>query len=812
MLRSISEPLRQYWPHFLVVFFFSLRLVVEVFPVSERTTGPPRNRPLFLELTASAEQRERVQMYFLPHGAGARGEYTEMNSVQLALEAGESRQYWFPLPSPNIRGLRLKIPGAVHVSHARIIDGNSRETRAEMSMSKGQSEGIYQLTPQDAPINVAAVLWVKPITISLAIALSLVAAGARWVRKWDPTRVFLGALVSFFLIASACKWNGSSSDFLTYTGLPEVGSVKPLLGYGKGIRADEFNVHTPLILHQLNARDPLALESIAGPSSTILIANAPARHWSMLFRPQFWAFFLLPRDYAFAVYWQWKMLLLLGGTFAAFRLLVGSPTLAIFGSLWYFISAYTQWAYSWPSLLPESIGLACLIFVAAVKLIEAGGMRETVLYGFVFVLLCVDFGLCAYPPFQIPLAYASIGMFAAWMAAGGRWLDWPKAGRISVALAAVALIMGGFYWDIRDVVQIVRQTLYPGNRSFAGGGVPWAVLASGFADPLKFENDVPRTFLNICEGSGYLWFGPLTVLFRRPTKSGVVLLGLFAFLLAWMVLPIPAAFGKPFLLDMVQGVRVTPSLGLVNIALVLLFLRESRVPQWTPAGIALLITGCTAGLAVLLLLMDASLDGFFGMRGLLACALLGGVTMAAMAAGLRRVFAILVLAPLIWANLLINPLTRGLPAYEQSQLARYIREHPPEPGRWLIFTDDWAVPQYFGALGIEVFNSFQYVPYLDDWRLFDPDRKMDGLYNGSGYTAAGALPPGSPVRMEPGLPHTTQTLLRKFLVDPGDSRLRQIGVRYFAHQGPPPEGAFPPEKFEQLTAEPLQGFTIYRAK
>jgi hypothetical protein len=532
----------------------------------------------------------------------------------------------------------------------------------------------------------------------------------------------------------------------------------------------------------------------------------------MLFRPQFWAFFLLPRDYAFAMYWQWKMLLLLGGTFAAFRLLTGSGTLAIFGSLWFFISAYTQWAYSWPSLLPESIGLACLIFVAAANLVEAGTMRRAVLWGSAFVLVCVDFALCAYPPFQIPLAYASIGMFAAWMTARGRWPQWPEAGRVLTALAAVAAIMVGFYWEIREVVQIVKQTVYPGNRTFAGGGVPWTVLASGFADLLKSESDVPRTFLNICEGSGYLWFGPLTVLFRRPAKAAAVLLGFFALLLAWMVLPIPAAFGKPLLLDMVQGVRVTPALGLVNIALTLLFLRESRMRQWTHAGIALLVTGCVAGLAALLLLMDASLDGFFGMPGLLACAGLGGLTMAAMAAGFRRVFAVLVLTPLIWANLLVNPLTRGLPAYERSPLARYFREHPPEAGRWLVFSNDWAVPDCFGSLGLDVFNFFQYVPYVDEWRLFDPDRKLGVFYNGSGYTLAAALPAGSPARIEAGAAVPISTLVRRLSVDPGDPRLRQMRVRYFAHQGPPPEGAFPPEKFEQLTPEPLQGFTIYRAK
>lgn len=814
MWQSAAELSGRYWPQFLVLFVFCLRLFTEALGSRLPNLPAAPDRPLIVEVIASADQRQRVQLYFLPDGAKA-GEYTEANSVLLEVDAGEPRPYWFPLPSPNVRGLRLKSPEPVHLHSARVVDGTSRETRLALPLSKSPTGGIHQLTPPDSPILPAGlalppggVRWTISIALALSLSLLLVAAGARWLGRWDPGRFYLTAIVAFFVIASACRWNGSSSDYLAYTGLPE-GSVQPLLGHGKAIRSDEFNQHTPTILYQLNRRDPLALESISGPGPAVLFTDAPARHWSMLFRPQLWGFFVLPRDYAFAVYWQWKMLLLLGGTFAAFRLLAGSAKLAIFGSLWYFISAYTQWAYSWPSMLPEAIGLACLAFVAVVELLEAADACRAILAGVAFVVLSIDFALCTYPPFQIPLVYAAVGMFAAWIVARGRAPEWLEARRVAFALAGIAVILGLFYLEVRQVLAIIAQTVYPGKRSFAGGLVPWTVLASGFVDLLKAEDRVPQEFLNICEGSGYLWFGPLTLLFRRPGKSAAVLLGCFGLLLAWMVLPIPAAVGKPLFLDMVQGTRVTPALGLVNIALALLFLRDSRSGgRWSLTVVA----GCVTGLSILLAVMNTRLGGFFALSGVLACAALGGLALAALANGSRRVFAVLVLTPLIWANLLINPLNRGLPVYEQSSLARYVREHPPEPGRWLIFSDDLAVPQYFGALGLEVLNFFQYVPYLEDWRLFDPDRKLDGFYNGSGYTVAAALPAGSPARMEAAGAFAVPPLARKFLVDPGDPRLRQIRVRYFAHQGPPPEGAFPAEKFEQLTAEPLQGFTIYRAK
>src|SRR5438067_1700659 len=65
----------------------------------------------------------------------------------------------------------------------------------------------------------------------------------------------------------------------------------------------------------------------------------------------------LPPAAAYACYWQIKGLLLLTGTFSLLLLLTRSSLAAALGSLWYFFSAYTQWTYSWPTLLPEIMGL-----------------------------------------------------------------------------------------------------------------------------------------------------------------------------------------------------------------------------------------------------------------------------------------------------------------------------------------------------------------------------------------------------------------------------------------------------------------------
>ncbi len=104
----------------------------------------------------------------------------------------------------------------------------------------------------------------------------------------------------------------------------------------------------------------------------------------------------------FAFYWQSKAALLLAGVFSLLLLLTRSSRIAAFGTLWYVSSAYIQWTYSWASLLPEMIGLFCLVMCSMFYMTVGRRTPLLIAAAVVCAVGAVNFALCAYIPHQIP--------------------------------------------------------------------------------------------------------------------------------------------------------------------------------------------------------------------------------------------------------------------------------------------------------------------------------------------------------------------------------------------------------------------------
>ena len=369
-------------------------------------------------------------------------------------------------------------------------------------------------------------------------------------------------LVLFATMAIAGLHGSSISIYGSNYGY-STGKHQPFLGTPKGTRVDEWNYHTPTILNQILRRDRLAVDSsLFGPDKAALFANVPTCHWSEWFRPQFWVFHYLPLSAAYACYWQTKGLLLLTGTFSLFLLLTRSSTAAALGALWYFVSTYTQWCYSWPSLLPEMVGLFGWVICLGAYLTIGRSRWRLILAALLCTLFAVDFALCAYPPHQFPLVIFGLAISAWWLwtradliISKEAWL--PRTLAVSGCWLSLALVLGLFYLDVQVGFGELASTIYPGRRSVGGGTVTAAQMLSHFMDFWKHERHFPLELGNICEATGYLWLAPMTLLLprhslaaaRRVRSANLFLWLTFLLLAAWMLLPIPAAVGRVFLLD-----------------------------------------------------------------------------------------------------------------------------------------------------------------------------------------------------------------------------------------------------------------------
>ncbi len=409
---------------------------------------------------------------------------------------------------------------------------------------------------------------------------------------------------------------------------------------------------------------------------------------------------------------------MLTGVFSLLLLLSHSSKISAFGALWYTFSPNIQWTYSWPSLLPEMVGLFCIV-ICAVLYMSVG--RQPVLLivaATVCVSAAVNFALCAYIPHQIPLVWLGVVVCVWWVST--RWSDIfardfaiPRLLALVGAWLVVALVMAAFYQDARPALVTMANTLYPGRRSTTSGG--YSVLAL-FSHWFSFwENErripVPQVFLNICESSGFFWLAPVTLFaLRGVTKETAkiraywMLTAFGALLFMWMTLPVPQAIGRALFLDKSSGGRMVHVLGLVNVAVVALslsFWRRRDQPGRSLAQTAVLGAAVFATMGPVLLLTNVALANFLAHRELLIAVIYVTVLVLAVVESRSRVLAACLLLPQIAIFGLVNPIDRDLQVVESSPLFQLVRSRPELLRHgWIVYSERIPIRRSFQPLDV----------------------------------------------------------------------------------------------------------------
>lgn len=573
----------------------------------------------------------------------------------------------------------------------------------------------------------------------------------------------------------------------------------PLLGTPKGTRMDEWNYHTPTILNQILGHDRFAADSsLFGPDKAALFSNVPTRHWSEWFRPQFWVFHCLSPGAAFAWYWQSKGLLLLTGTFSLLLLLTRSSLAAVLGALWYFFSSYTQWCYSWPSLLPEMVGLFGWVICLSAYLTVGQNRWWLTMAALFCTLFAVDFALCVYPPHQFPLVILGLAIAAWWL-----WAHWnlisskharcPRILAVGGCWLSIAGVMGLFYLDVQVGFGELARTVYPGQRSVGGGTLTVAQMLSHFMDFWKSERSFPPDLGNICEATGFLWLAPATLLLpsrsltTRHTRSANLFLWLaFLLLAAWMLLPIPAAVGKLLFLDKVTPHRCLPTLGLINIAIVAMSVGTMRLKQTGPAFIPWRkqLAPCLGTFILLLIAfsyMNWVYHHFFTFLELSTVAAYITFLVFCLRHSWTRLMAAALLLPAAATTALVNPVDRGFDVILKSSLSALIERQPElKNSRWLVFSSWIYLPGFFSACGLDLANGLKIIPAVDDLTRFDPSGKYTSVINQSCYLVTHVRTEMGPSEFE-----SPSVGIVVWKVNPLDPKLKEIGIKYVAFDSPP---------------------------
>ncbi len=571
---------------------------------------------------------------------------------------------------------------------------------------------------------------------------------------WVAKRFLLGVAL-LFLAAVACNLNGSSTTFWRSSGLGDIrvrdARLGLLLGVPKHIRGDEWFVWTPAILSQARQPQPFPVSNPSlGPGVTPLLMSLPARHYTMLFRPQLWGYFCLPFDYAFAWNWNAKVF----GLFAAMFILFWTLTdrrfgLSVFGAVAVQFSGFVQWWFSTPAMLPEMLACWAVGIVAAVSFFTRRSWRWQVLSAGVFVMSTANFCLCCYPAFIVPLLH--LGMAVA---TGYLWQKrlFSKRGSLWLAgaLCLTALVLAPWVRDCLPTLRIEAQTVYPGQRHIYGGHLPLSRFFSGLFTLGMDENTVPPDMANVCEASNFypLWLVPLALgawavarrLVRREGawRGWLADRGIKVALAAYLCLMTLYCFVAlpPWLCDLTLLSRETEGrallgLGVAGIILIVLELAARPSGRAKPTR-ATLWAGLTWTMGVLVFL--AWFQGFY-LDFLTPWRLAGFAVAAAVGVG-AYLFGPRWLLPVVWsvafvAKLaLVNPVCEGMPELLESptmnRLRAIVRAEPT--AQWAVY-DSLPGVELIKTTGAHVVNGARIIPDFSVIDRLDPAHRHLDKYN-----------------------------------------------------------------------------------
>jgi hypothetical protein len=569
-----------------------------------------------------------------------------------------------------------------------------------------------------------------------------------------PSRRFWWTLTAAVVLAGCVyvglRWSPSSYGLvLQALGVADTGVVA---GVPRWERGDELAWQTPLL--QMTIRNGFQRFDRTPPYFEDLrtLYAMPILDWAIVFKPQFWLFFVAPPAIAYSFFHFLLIAMFVVGYTVLFIRLGGRPVDSVLMALLLFFSSYMQYWWNgtanffnpffpWIVLAP----LWAIPFAARLAL-------------FFWLLTC---GLLSYfyPPNAIALGFVAV-LF--WLCIRPDWLEWRKMLALGVtAAAAAALVI--FY--LQDAIEILSHTVYPGHRVAGGGGIEFRRWLTHFLPTSQMHDHVALIVMpNICElstiGSIYVlatlffvpWREVLTQSSREDWRRWILLgVGVVA-TQVWIAVPLPPWVGYPLLWHLVPSGRMVLAAGVLLVTLA--FLVAQRHPlrlSWART----LGFGLTLGLAWVLYkrpagigLAEAFRDWVYIVPVVLAGALVAVGRLTPVRANTWLLGSAAALGAISFAT--FNPIQKTTPIFakHQTPVTADFDQRLQREGRGFLLVP-WGA-SFFAhsglplvALGYPSLAYSTFDPAMDMWRKMFPELPPDRLnqaFNNAGSVLFDTIP------------------------------------------------------------------------
>lgn len=503
-----------------------------------------------------------------------------------------------------------------------------------------------------------------------------------------------------------------------YLGLPP---IEPLLGKSRGIRMDEWMVYTPYV--QIAVANDFGPTNAYSPYHETLrsFQALPLLDWGLAFKPYHWAFFVLPPANAYSFFFMFMAMAFLCGWGLFLRQLRLPPLAAVLIALTLYFSPYVQ---VWWTSNAGAFALAPWVAVAWLR-IDTRVLRILAsAYALAVWLMAI-----AYPPFIVSSLLAMAVLVLAFRR------DALTLPRLVDAVLAGALALAVFLGYFHDAIEVIRNTVYPGQRESMGGGVSWISLLAHVFPNLMTRGFYPLPAFDSSNACEIAVFGSLLPLFTavladwtqlgRWARANRLSLALFAAgilpIAGWIFLPVPLIVGKLTGLSMVPPTRALLGFGLLlNIGCAIVLVHAGA--RLTRGRLLLLAALLLAGSLAKFAFGAGSFARLHNTADAWPLLCVGVLALAARRPRLAASPAMLVLAVATLGNLLINglfnPVQSAQPIFAMDRSA--VLQSMQARGARQAADGSLVVEGRYGALlsgiGIPAVNHTLYFPQLAYFR------------------------------------------------------------------------------------------------
>jgi hypothetical protein len=567
------------------------------------------------------------------------------------------------------------------------------------------------------------------------------------MRVW----VFPLIVVVLLILLSALRLSGSSVGMYTESlnGTDEKDN-QLIANSPRPIRSDEWEIVTPLTVSQVNNGFPKVNQDIGDGQDMSVVLDMPYAEWGTIFKPQNWAFFVAPVEYAFAFKW-WLMaaIVILGCYTFVLTLLPKKYLLASLVAIAFFFSPFIHWWYQSITLLPIGYGLFILAIVITLLQKSMSKRAKYVLSGaLAYLSTCLAFVL--YVPFLVPIGL----VVAAFLA--GSFINDTKSSKHSVGfprkllwigipllLASCVFIL--FLKTRGDILNAIANTVYPGHRTEASGGFSVGQLLGGYYN-LQLQDDTKAIHygFNQSEASSFILLSPFLLPFlghlllskmrkKQPTDWRIILL-LVILVIFLMRLFIPAL--EPLFnlmqFNRIPHNRLVVGLGILNLLLLVIGIQWLYKVKKPISNILLYSSTAITFISVAAvgLFLRATYDNYIESLPKIALISLVMAAIVWLLLKKRMVWAMLLLALFSLVSVIsINPLYRGLGIITNSALSTKIAAIGDKDGKWVVGDNVAYLENIATANSLQSLSGVFAYPQLDLWKPLDTSPASQDVYN-----------------------------------------------------------------------------------